>query len=37
MRKKYEKNNRNIFIFLIATYGEGDPTDNCREFYENCI
>lgn len=21
-------------IFVLATYGEGDPTDNAREFFE---
>ena len=23
-----------MVIFVMATYGEGDPTDNAQEFYE---
>ncbi len=23
-----------VAVFMMATYGEGDPTDNCQEFFE---
>lgn len=28
--------NNNISIFLFATHGEGEPTDNAKSFYEFC-
>jgi len=29
-------NDKNVCIFLMATHGEGEPTDNAKEFYNHC-
>jgi NADPH-ferrihemoprotein reductase len=34
VKKKENLNNENLVVFLIATYGEGEPTDNSREFHD---
>lgn len=31
---KLQEIENSIAIFCMATYGEGDPTDNAQEFYE---
>lgn len=29
-------NDNNVCIFLFATHGEGEPTDNAKAFYQYC-
>ena len=29
-------NEKNICVFLMATHGEGEPTDNAKHFYNYC-
>ena len=31
---RMEEIENSFAIFVMATYGEGDPTDNAREFYD---
>jgi NADPH-ferrihemoprotein reductase len=31
---KEELNGETVAVFMMATYGEGDPTDNCQEFFD---
>ena len=31
---RLEEIKNSFVIFVVATYGEGDPTDNARELYE---